>query len=124
MSDSGQKGVAGHQRTPPLVLVIFGASGDLTERKLIPALYYLFRQKLLPEGFSVVGCARTPYTNDTFRDRMREAITKYLNVPPEDNSFIESFHQGIFYLTDDFGDAKAYSQLAQLLDQLDRERGT
>ncbi|HLW79572.1 MAG TPA: glucose-6-phosphate dehydrogenase, partial [Terriglobia bacterium] len=113
------------QRTPqPCVMVIFGASGDLTERKLIPALYYLFRQKLLPDGFSVVGCARTPYTNDSFRDRMREAVTKYLNVPAEDSSFIESFHQGIYYLTDDFGDPKAYEQLAQLLDQLDRERGT
>ncbi len=113
-----------HRRPDPCTMVIFGASGDLTERKLIPALYYLFRQGLLPEGFGVIGCARTPYTNETFREKMRRAVVKYLNVPPDDSAFVESFHKGIYYITDDFGDPAAYEQLKQLLDKLDQDGGT
>lgn len=105
-------------------MVIFGASGDLTERKLVPALYNLFRDRLLPPGFSIIGCAKTPYTHETFRNKMREGIKKYLNATSEEDSFLESFHQGTYYITDDFGDSGAYDQLTQLLDQLDRERGT
>jgi glucose-6-phosphate 1-dehydrogenase len=52
------------RRTPdPCAMVIFGASGDLTERKLLPALYYLACERLLPGGFSIIGCSRTPYSN-------------------------------------------------------------
>ena len=51
-------------------MVIFGASGDLTKRKLIPALFYLSRERMLPAGFSVIGCARTPATDDSFREEM------------------------------------------------------
>jgi glucose-6-phosphate 1-dehydrogenase len=113
------------RRSPePCAMVIFGASGDLTARKIVPALYYLFRERLLPPGFSIIGCAKTPFTHETFRDKMREAIKKYLNPTAEEDSFLESFHQGIYYITDDFGDQGAYDQLIRLLDQLDRERGT
>jgi glucose-6-phosphate 1-dehydrogenase len=113
------------RRVPdPCAMVIFGASGDLTERKLVPALYYLFRQHMLPEGFSVVGCARTPYTHERFREKMQAALKKYLKVPAEDDSFLESFLNGLFYIADDFSDPKAYQVLSQLLEQLDAERGT
>src|SRR3972149_5026807 len=57
---------------PPCLLVLFGASGDLTKRKLVPALFGLFREKLLPEGFAVLGVSRTPYTDDAFRDYLRD----------------------------------------------------
>src|SRR5579875_2978269 len=75
----------GHRIPAPCAMVIFGASGDLTERKLVPALYYLSRAHLLPDGFSVIGCAKTPYTNDTFRDKMQQAVKKYLNIPTSDH---------------------------------------
>jgi glucose-6-phosphate 1-dehydrogenase len=58
----------------PQCLVIFGASGDLTHRKLIPALFELFRQRRLPTEFSVLGCARRPWSDDDFRNRMAEAM--------------------------------------------------
>jgi glucose-6-phosphate 1-dehydrogenase len=112
-------------RTPePCVMVIFGASGDLTKRKLIPALYYLTREHMLPAGFSVIGCARTPSTNEGFRAEMREAVKKYLNLPNESAAFTQGFGDGLFYIADDFGDPKAYDQLKSLLDRLDQERGT
>ena len=56
----------------PQCLVIFGASGDLTHRKLIPALFELFRQRRLPSEFAVLGCARRPWSDDDFRNRMAE----------------------------------------------------
>jgi glucose-6-phosphate 1-dehydrogenase len=108
----------------PCALVILGASGDLTQRKLVPALYYLARERLLPAGFSVVGCARTPYTHEQFRQKMREALTKFSWVSAADDAVLESFSKALFYVGGDFGNAKAYAQLAVLLDQLDRERGT
>jgi len=112
-------------RTPePCAMVIFGASGDLTERKLIPALFYLTRERMLPAGFSVIGCARTPSTDESFRDEMGQAVKKYLKLSAESDAFVEGFGKGIYYIADDFGDPAAYEQLKALLDRLDRERGT
>jgi len=61
---------------PPTAIVIFGASGDLAKLKLIPAIYELLREKLLPEKFVLIGYSRTPMTDQEFRDRCKEAITK------------------------------------------------
>lgn len=108
----------------PCAMVIFGASGDLTERKLIPALYYLSRAHLLPDGFSVIGCSKTPYTNDTFREKMQQAVKKYLNVSGADRELLETFTRDVHYIADDFGNPEPYAQLKEFLDQLDRERGT
>jgi len=63
-------------QTKPQILVIFGASGDLTKRKLIPALYELFRQKLLPKEFAVLGVSRTDLDDDAFREKMKEFLPK------------------------------------------------
>src|SRR5712692_2087291 len=105
------------QRMPdPCTMVIFGASGDLTERKLVPALYYLAREHLLPAGFSVIGCSKTPYTHEQFREKMRQAVRKYLDLPAGNDPYLDSFAEGVHYLTDDFGDADAYAQLSALLD--------
>ena len=68
----------GPRRTPePCVLVIFGASGDLTRRKIFPALYALAYRRLLPERFAVVGTARSEWTDDEFRDRMEHAVREF-----------------------------------------------
>jgi len=106
----------------PCAMVIFGASGDLTERKLIPALYYLYRHGLLPNGFSVVGCARTAFSDDQFRARLHDAVKEYLKVPAEDESYLNGFLEGVFYLKGDYGPA-TYDQLAKILDDLDEQRG-
>jgi glucose-6-phosphate 1-dehydrogenase len=104
-------------------MVIFGASGDLTERKLVPALFYLARERLLPAGFSVIGCGRTPFTPNQFREKMRAAAQKVLRLPEGDGSLLESFLEGVFYVAGDFGAPAAYGGLSTLLEQLDRERG-
>ena len=106
-------------------MVIFGASGDLTERKIVPALYYLSRERLLPPGFSVIGCGRTPFTDDQFRAKMQEAVAEHLQLPAEEKAaFASGFGKGIFYLTGDFSQAAPYEQMKALLDRLDHERGT
>ena len=105
--------------------MIFGASGDLTERKIVPALYYLARERLLPPGFSVIGCGRTRFTDDQFREKMREAVSEHLHLAAEENAvFASGFGKGVFYLTGDFSQAASYEQMKALLDRLDRERGT
>src|SRR5205814_8840473 len=65
------------RRPEPCVIVIFGASGDLTSRKLMPALYALAFRGLLPEHFAVVGAARTEESDDEFRERMKEAVQQH-----------------------------------------------
>jgi len=107
----------------PCVMVIFGASGDLTSRKLVPALYYLYRQGMLPKGFSVVGGARSCFSDNEFRDQMRNALKKYLNVPAEDEPILEDFLQGVSYICGNFGEPDAYGPLSKRLDELDEQRG-
>ena len=113
------------RRTPdPCAMVIFGASGDLTERKLIPALFYLSRERMLPPGFSVVGCARTPKTDEQFSQEMSEAVKKFLHLTPESDAFVEGFAKGLHYVADDFSTPEAYQKLKDTLDHLDQEHGT
>lgn len=114
----------GHRVPAACAMVIFGASGDLTERKLVPALYYLSKAGLLPDGFSVIGCSKTPYTSESFRDKMRKGVKKYLEVPAGDDGALDAFTRDVHYISDDFGDPKAYQQLKELLDKLDKDRGT
>src|SRR6266404_4297857 len=111
-------------RTPDgCAMVIFGASGDLTARKLMPALYNLARQHMLPPGFSVIGCAKTPFTHEQFREKMRRALLSELNLPDKDDPVLNSFTCNLYYISDNFGDAAAYGQLAEFLGRLDRDRG-
>ena len=74
--------------------MIFGASGDLTHRKLIPALFELFRQRRLPSEFAVLGCARRPWSDDEFRRRMEEAVADQV---AEHRTAWDQFSQGLFY---------------------------
>ncbi len=113
------------ERTPePCVMVIFGATGDLTRRKLIPALYNLSRERLIPAGFSVVGFARRPLSDETFREDMLEGINEFSRSRPAQPAVWETFSQGIFYLHSDFDNPQGYRELASRLEQIDRERGT
>ncbi|HVC35190.1 MAG TPA: glucose-6-phosphate dehydrogenase [Chloroflexota bacterium] len=113
------------ERTPePCVMVIFGASGDLTRRKLIPALYNLSRERLIPPGFSVVGFARRDIGTERFRAAMLDGVNQFSRSRPAQPAIWETFAQGLNYLQSDFGNPEGYRDLAALLDQIDRDRGT
>ncbi len=113
------------ERVPaPCAMVIFGASGDLTRRKLMPALYNLAIEGLIPSGFSVVGYARRDLTTDMFRAQMRDGVDRYSRRRPVDPNVWETFEQGISYVDGNFEDPKDYRALGDELNRLDRERGT
>ena len=107
----------------PGVIVIFGDSGDLTARKLIPALYDLATQRLLPLEFAVVGISRTELSHEEFRERLRDAMDKHRSGQVSDDVW-ESFSRSIFYLAGDSKKPETYEELKDFLKELDRERGT
>jgi glucose-6-phosphate 1-dehydrogenase len=112
------------RRTPdPCSLVIFGASGDLTQRKLFPALYSLAFRRLLPEQFAVVGVARTEETDEEFAERMKESVQEHARDPFRGEVW-ESLAAGMRYVTADFADEAGIERLAEVLTELDDERGT
>ena len=113
------------ERTPdPCTMVIFGASGDLTRRKLVPALYSLAQQSLLPGGFSIVGAARTPMSNEEFRAKMKEAVHHFLDPGQVDSQVLENCAAGMFYTPTDVKDPASFKRLSELLSDLDQKRGT
>ncbi len=117
-------GMAPQRVPPPAALVIFGATGDLTQRKLVPALFDLYCDKRLPEGFSIIGFARREKSNDEFRAEMREGVTRFARNNPVNNPKWDTFAQGVFYHQAEFHDPNGYATLSQLLDRLAQERGT
>jgi glucose-6-phosphate 1-dehydrogenase len=111
------------QRTPePCTVVIFGATGDLTHRKLVPALYNLQRERLLPPGFNVVGFARRDWNDDYFRESLRKDAEQFSRSGLEE-SLWGSFAGEIAYLASSFDDSTGYERLAGKLAQLDEQRG-
>ena len=110
---------------PPAVLVVFGASGDLTSRKLMPAVERLALRRLLPAGFSVVGVARTEMDDDDFLERMRTTVEQMGGGGDEAKHVWEAFANGGFkYVAGDYADPATYQRLKETLDAIDRERGT
>jgi len=113
------------ERVPdPSILVLFGATGDLAHRKVMPALYQLWRTNLLPHEFVVLAIGRRPYDNDTFRDEIRGALEKYSRVLPLDEAAWRSFSERVAYEQLNFEEPAAFDRLAKHLDTLDEERGT
>jgi glucose-6-phosphate 1-dehydrogenase len=119
-----RQGIRLERTAEPCIVVIFGASGDLTKRKLVPALYRLVQHRLLPAEFAIVGLARTEMNDEEFRAKMREAVVEFSEEKTIDEEVWQSFAQGLFYLTADIGDADDYQKLGELLERVDRERGT
>ncbi|HEV2965874.1 MAG TPA: glucose-6-phosphate dehydrogenase, partial [Chthoniobacterales bacterium] len=107
----------------PCSVVIFGATGDLTHRKLMPALYNLAADGELPPAVSVIGFARRPKADDDFRKEMEEAVKKFSRQTVRDEIW-KNFAQSIFYHQSDFSDESGFKSLAQRLDKIDKERGT
>jgi glucose-6-phosphate 1-dehydrogenase len=107
----------------PCVMVIFGASGDLTKRKLIPALYNLARDGLLSEQFAVVGFARSGMSNEAFRDKLTREMKEF-GTGPFDPDLWQRFVQRLYYLSGDIQDDNAFQQLQGQLAGIDKEHGT
>jgi glucose-6-phosphate 1-dehydrogenase len=108
----------------PCTMVIIGATGDLTERKLAPALYNLMLGGALPPEFTVVGFARRDLSNSEFREHLRKGIDEYSRNRPIKASIWESFSAGIEYQRGEFHDDAAWAALAKRLERIDRDRGT
>src|SRR5947207_2584258 len=100
---------------PACAIVIFGASGDLAKRKLIPAIYELAREKLLPEKFALVGYARSPMSDDQFRAECRDAIKQFARSKPVDDGVWSRIEKSSFYLSGDYGSDEGHSKLAEKL---------
>jgi len=99
-----------------LVFVIFGASGDLTRRKLIPALYSLYVLDMLPAKFILLGASRSVFSDEVFRDRMKQAILDFRDI--DEVSHIDSFLQRIYYTPLQFNDTNSYFSLKQRIDDI------
>jgi glucose-6-phosphate 1-dehydrogenase len=110
---------------PPCALVIFGASGDLAKRKLIPAIYELARERLLPESFALVGFARTKMSDEEYRKDAHKALDEFARNKPVDEQVWKRLEPAIYYhAADDYGSDEAHAQLARKLKQLDGKHGT
>lgn len=108
----------------PCVMVIFGATGDLTARRLIPALYNLARDGQLPHHFCCVGFARREKDDTLFRNEMQSAVQQHSRVQPIDSQLWATFSQQLFYHQANFSDDAGYEALRQRLQELDSQFGT
>ncbi|HLH00094.1 MAG TPA: glucose-6-phosphate dehydrogenase [Bryobacteraceae bacterium] len=107
----------------PCVMVIFGASGDLTKRKLIPALYNLAKDNLLSKEFALVGVARNEMNSEQFRDMIGKEIGDYATTKVDPDLW-HWFARRIYYVSGDFDDPKVYEELSRVLGEVDKEHGT
>ena len=119
MSNSAEKSVA----SPPSVMVIFGASGDLTKRKLLPALYNLARENLLAKEFAVIGISRSPMSHEEFRSKMSADMREYA-THEIDRDLWERIAGQLYYLPGDLQEAETYDRLKELLKEADQRHGT
>ena len=107
----------------PCALVIFGATGDLAHRKLIPALYNLAAAGELPPAVTVIGFARRPKKDDEFHNELAETTKQFSRQPVRDEIW-KTFAQSLFYHQSEFEDQEGYQSLAKRLEQVDKDRGT
>jgi glucose-6-phosphate 1-dehydrogenase len=117
------EGLTARRSPDPCVLVIFGASGDLTQRKLMPALYSLAFRRLLPEHFAVVGVSRTEMTTEEFREQMRQAVEEHSRDEFRTDVW-ETLAEGLHYVSASFAEPDGPEPLVAALNELDEIRGT
>jgi glucose-6-phosphate 1-dehydrogenase len=112
------------RRVPSCAVVIFGANGDLTKRKLLPSLYRLAFERRLPQGFAVLGISRTSMSDDVFRSKMEDSVKEHLENSPFDQALWDDFARGLFYEPGDVGDESSYARIGARLDQIAKTRQT
>jgi glucose-6-phosphate 1-dehydrogenase len=108
----------------PCAMVVFGGSGDLAHRKLLPALYNLALGAHLPGAFAVVGVSKSEYTDQEFRAEMREAVGKFSRIKPVQEEAWADFAAGLRYCAGSFDDPGTFEKLKAVLDELDQTRAT
>src|SRR5258707_463382 len=108
---------------PPCAMVIFGATGDLTKRKLIPALYNLVNDELLPDEFAVVGIGRSPLSEKEFRQRMAEDLRQFATVEV-DEAKLDWLLERLRYVAGDLENPETFRRLGEALAKVDAELGT
>ena len=118
-----REGLSSRAMPQPCAVVIFGATGDLTHRKLVPALYNLAADGALPPAVSVVGFARRDKSDEVFRRELEEAARKFSRQPINDQLWA-GFSSSIFYHRSEFDVLEGYESLAKRLNELDAQRGT
>jgi glucose-6-phosphate 1-dehydrogenase len=107
----------------PCTLVIFGATGDLTQSKLMPGLYALLQERLLPDRFAVIGFARSAKTNEEFRAEMRQAVQDFARYPLDDARW-NPFAEGLYYHRAAYDEATGFGELQALLQEVGERHGT
>ena len=118
-----REGLAEERVPEPAVMVIFGASGDLTHRKLLPALYSLTRDRLLPARFAIIGFARKPMTDDAFRGEMRKACDEFARRRPVDDALWNAFAPHVFYHQGDYDDQASFAGLKTRIEEIEKALG-
>ena len=116
------EGLHDYSVADPALMVIFGATGDLSGRKLLPALYNLAKQRMLPAGFAVVGAAIDDMTDDSFRQHAADKIRQFSRTQPVDTKVLDAFLAGAFYMKVDFSKVDDFKTLQRRLEELDTER--
>ncbi|HTQ80591.1 MAG TPA: glucose-6-phosphate dehydrogenase [Thermoanaerobaculia bacterium] len=111
------------EKAPPSTVVIFGATGDLTKRKLIPALFNLAAGGLLPDEFAIVGLGRTEMSSEQFRDHMREDLKRFA-TRQVDSALADWLIERLYYTAGNFKDPAAYEQLEAVIQKAENEQGT
>jgi glucose-6-phosphate 1-dehydrogenase len=117
------EGLHEYRTAAPAVMVIFGATGDLSSRKLLPALYNLAKQRLLPPGFALLGAAIDELPDDEFRKRTAASVSEHSRTQPVDDAVLDSFLANVEYMAIDFSKPEGFQRLKQYVDRLDKERG-
>jgi glucose-6-phosphate 1-dehydrogenase len=119
-----REGLTTERAPSPCAFVIFGASGDLTRRKLVPALYNLAVSRLLPAGFAIVGFSNGELTTEQFRASMREQTSQFSRRKPLDEAVWADFESRLHYITGTFEDPASFAKLRVKLDELDTANAT
>src|SRR5437588_908300 len=109
------------QNNPPCIMVIFGAAGDLTKRKLIPALYNLKKSSLLSDNFAVIGVARAEYDDEEFRQRLRDDMNEFATEEIDSQSW-DWLAERLYYISGDFENEETFARLKAELERIDQER--
>ncbi len=107
----------------PCVLILFGVTGDLASKKLLPAIYDLANRGLLPPGFSLVGFARRDWADEDFAQIAHDAVKAHARTPFREEVWTQ-LSEGVRFVPGEFADDAAFDQLADTVSQLDDERST
>ena len=118
-----REGIANRLSPEPCTLVIFGATGDLTHRKLIPALYNLAAEGALPPALTIIGFARREKTSEQFRKELEESTRKFSRTPLNEELWAQ-FASSIIYHQSPFDEAEGYTSLSKQMKEADEKRGT